>query len=157
MDNGGVLDSWEQRIIPRYGYAVPAGPNASAKRAADWSYMELEAGLADHFLHPLFRDRHDLFVWRQSPQGTLIGFCPRTKSVPEIQGVLVLDHDGRLMSAEWAFVLSSDRVRAGGETQFLPSDTFLLPTIGIAWQEVRRGTHRQNVWVYNKWVPVEAN
>jgi hypothetical protein len=88
-----------------------------------------------------------LVVLGESAGATTLGFCPRDRRNPEIQGELVIGPDSLFQSARWQFVVPHDANDAGGEATFdvgrLDGKLFLLPIRGSFWYGIGHGRYDQ--------------
>lgn len=147
--------SWTRRA-QRSGYAFPTWRVIEDRSFRSWVYAPLEADFAPHFADPSFGELHDLFLMESDGAGRILGFCPREEDRPSIQGTMALRADTTIALVEWVFRTPEPVENAGGRVAFppvedSPSETYLLPTEGLTWRQVRPGDFWERYQRFEEW------
>ena len=120
-----------------------------------WRYANLENYSSDHFLSERFREQHSLVVLGRTENTTLLGFCPRNDSQPDLQGELQVGIDATLMSARWFFHVPHDDEDAGGEATFAPTmlegREYVVAIRGSSWRRAGKNLYNQRRFERVRW------
>lgn len=163
-DQRGYGDGAEPRR-QRMGWRSPVGsrdpllmeppPYGSYERHASltgehwqWGYSPLETMATSHFASAEFFTRHTFVVLGHSGDATLLGFCPRDREGPEIEGELQIGADTLFRAARWSFRVPHDDEDAGGEATFglgrFEGAQYLVAVRGSFWRRARPGFYNQD-------------
>lgn len=120
-----------------------------------WRYAPLEESAAEHFVSEKFHARHVFVVLGRSAGASVIGFCPRDPSTPEIMGELQIGADTLLRAARWSFQVPHDDEGAGGEAAFsvtrFENTDYLVSIRGSAWRRAGRDLYNQDRFELFSW------
>lgn len=120
-----------------------------------WSYPELDARDAYLFASSVFLDLHNFAYRDNTSTDTEIVFCPKSRSKPGLDGVLVLAPDTSFATASWSFASAARPGDHGGETVFAPMnrDSGGLPVSarGSYWYRLEDSIFAQRSSVTNSW------
>lgn len=152
---GGLRSAIEQ-----YGYAWREPSVHVDEDYGVWFYPPLQAEYAEHFADSLFAAKHTLSVVSAGEE-TVIGYCPKDRKLPGLEGTLRVASDGSFVEARWRFwnpVRNSED--AGGDLVFAPRDPenthgLLLAAQGLFWRRLPSGLYYQVSQDYSHWTVVE--
>jgi hypothetical protein len=120
-----------------------------------WRYAALESHSAEHFLGERFHEGHTMTVLGRTESTTVIGFCPRDNSQPDLKGELQIGESGLLMGARWFFRVPHDDEDAGGEATFAPTlfdgRDYLIAIRGSFWRRAGKNLYNQRRFERVKW------
>jgi hypothetical protein len=105
---------------------------------SQWEYAPLAWGLNPHFVTGRFGQMHTLTQLAERGDIVVLGFCPRGRGAPAIEGTMTLTRDGILRSARWLYRTPRPRDEAGGEVDYLPpspaTGNLLLARRSLFWR-----------------------
>lgn len=150
----GTRRFW-RALISAEGYAHEIRESMDPAYAG-WHYPPLESQYPTHFVEELFGARHVFAAVGAGQGGTLLRFCPRTRSGrrPWIEGTLMVAADGALVRAAWSYATPEPRQDAGAEVDFAPASpghSLLLPATSTYWRRTTGGAYYREWAKYSDW------
>jgi len=155
LGSAGLARRYLRRQIQAYGYALPAGGGFGEATGA-WEYIRLGSTFPQHFADSVFRVRHRFYFLPAADGGHRVAFCPTTRGLPSIEGILELSPTTALLRATWVFRTPKPVEEAGGEVTLAPpslsSPSLLLPVAGLYWRRLSQSSYYQAWEKYERWV-----
>ena len=120
-----------------------------------WTYPAMHGSAAGLFASESFGEQHMFIVLGHSGDATILGFCARARSGPDIDGELEIGSDTLFLGARWSFQLPHDQEDAGGDATFgvakLDGARYLVAVRSAEWRRVRRDLYDQTRYVLDAW------
>lgn len=146
-----------QLEIVRLGYVWPSPASGGDPDYGIWTYPVLDADYVQHFVEPMFAQRHAFSVMRDADEETQLVFCPIDRKRSGLEGALRIAPDGSPVSVRWRFYNPEKQAEdAGGEVTFAPRDEraahpILLAASGVFWRKLKHGDYWERWEEFDAW------